>query len=111
MDDDFNTPRALAAIFDLSRDINRSSEQGSNTTSARKTLRELVGVLGIDLDEPTSGANGDIAPFVELLVQIRTELRSARQFALADKIRDELAARGVNLEDSSSGTEWRFRPN
>ena len=111
MDDDFNTPRALAAIFDLSRDINRSSEQGSNTASAQKTLRELVSVLGIDLDESTSSASGDIAPFVELLVQIRTELRSARQFALADKIRDELADRGVSLEDSGSGTEWRFRPN
>ena len=111
MDDDFNTPRALAAIFDLSRDINRSSEQGNDTSSAQKTLRELVGVLGIDLNEPTSDASGDIAPFVDLLVQIRTELRSARQFALADKIRDELADRGVSLEDSGSGTEWRFRPN
>ena len=111
MDDDFNTPRALAAIFDLSREINRSSEQGSNTASAQKTLRELVDVLGIDLDEPTSGASGDIAPFVDLLVEIRAELRGARQFALADKIRDALAERGVSLEDSSGGTEWRFRPN
>ncbi|MYE55254.1 MAG: cysteine--tRNA ligase, partial [Chloroflexi bacterium] len=111
MDDDFNTPRALAAIFDLSREINRSSEQGSNVASAQKTLREMVGVLGIDLDEPESSSSGDIAPFVDLLVEIRTELRAARQFALADKIRDELAERGVSLEDSSGGTEWRFRSN
>ena len=111
MDDDFNTPRALAAIFDLSREINRSSEQGSDVASAQKTLREMVGVLGIDLDEPESSASGDIAPFVDLLVDIRTELRAARQFALADKIRDELAERGVSLEDSSGGTDWRFRSN
>ena len=109
MDDDFNTPRALAAIFDLSREINRSSEQGISVAGAQKTLRELVDVLGIDLQQPVSPASGDIAPFVELLVQIRTELRGARQFALADKIRDELAERGVSLEDSASGTEWRFR--
>ena len=109
MDDDFNTPRALAAIFDLSREINRSSEQGISVAGAQKTLRELVDVLGIDLQQPVSPASGDVAPFVELLVQIRTELRGARQFALADKIRDELAERGVSLEDSASGTEWRFR--
>ena len=111
MDDDFNTPRALAAIFDLSREINRSSEQGVSVSGAQKTLRELVDVLGIDLQEPDSPASGDIAPFVDLLVDIRTELRAAKQFALADKIRDELAERGVTLEDSSGGTEWRFRSN
>lgn len=111
MEDDLNTPRALAAIFDLTREINRASEQGTNVADAQKTLRKLVGVLGIDLDAPDSSASGDIAPFVELLVNIRTELRAARQFALADKIRDELAERGVSLEDSSSGTEWRFRAN
>jgi cysteinyl-tRNA synthetase len=109
MDDDFNTPRALASIFDLSREINRATEQGFDVTDAQQTLLELVGVLGIDLDEPDSSADGDIAPFVELLINIRTELRGARQFALADKIRDELAALGVSLEDSSSGTEWRHR--
>ena len=111
MDDDFNTPRALAAIFDLSREINRASEQSLDVAGAQQTLRDLVGVLGIDLAEHDSGASGDIAPFVDLLVDIRTELRAARQFALADKIRDELAERGVSLEDSGSGTEWRFRPN
>ena len=111
MDDDLNTPRALAAIFDLSREINRASEQGKDVADAQHTLKKLVGVLGIDLDAPDSSANGDIAPFVELLISIRAELRTARQFALADKIRDQLAERGVTLEDSSSGTEWRIRAN
>ena len=111
MDDDFNTPRALAAIFDLSREINRASEHGRDVADAQQTLRKLVGILGISLDAPDSSAGGDIAPFVELLVSIRAELRTARQFALADKIRDELSERGVTLEDSSGGTEWRFRAN
>ena len=109
MDDDLNTPRALAAIFDLSREINRASEQGSDVANAQHTLRKLVGILGIDLEEAESGANGDVAPFVDLLVDIRSELRAARQFALADKIRDGLAAHGVTLEDSGGGTDWRYR--
>ena len=109
MDDDVNTPRALAVIFDLCRHINRSREQGDDVAAAQNTLRELVGVLGIDIDEPESSAGSDAAPFVELLVQVRRELRAARQYALADKIRDDLAELGVSLEDSAGGTEWQFR--
>lgn len=109
MDDDINTPRALAAIFDLSRQINRAREQGKNVSSAQQTLRDLVGVLGIDLDEQHSDASGDIAPFIELLVQTRTDLRTARQYALADKIRDSLADLGVTLEDGAGGTQWQIR--
>ena len=109
MDDDFNTPRALASIFDLSREINRASEQSMDVSGAQQTLRNLVGLLGIDLERADASSSGDIAPFVELLVSVRTELRAARQFDLADKIRDGLAERGVSLEDSSAGTEWRFR--
>ncbi|MCY3638415.1 MAG: cysteine--tRNA ligase, partial [Chloroflexi bacterium] len=109
MDDDFSTPRALAAIFDLSREINRAAEQSKDVSAAQQTLRELVDILGIDIEHQAEDSGGDIAPFVELLVDIRAELRSAKQFALADKIRDELTERGVTLEDSSSGTEWRYR--
>ena len=111
MDDDLNTPRALAAVFDLSREINRASEQGKDVTASQDTLRELVGILGIDLESQSSDSDGDIAPFVDLLVNIRTELRGARQFALADRIRDELGELGVSIEDSSQGTEWRIRGN
>ena len=111
MDDDLNTPRALAAVFDLSREINRASEQGKDVTASQDTLRELVGILGIDLESQSSDSDGDIAPFVDLLVNIRTQLRGARQFALADRIRDELGELGVSIEDSSQGTEWRLRGN
>ena len=111
MDDDLNTPRALAAVFDLSREINRASEQGKDVTVSQDTLRELVGILGIELESQSSDSDGDIAPFVDLLVNIRTELRGARQFALADRIRDELGELGVSIEDSSQGTEWRIRGN
>ena len=109
MDDDLNTPRALAAIFDLSRQINRAREDGKSLSAAQRTLRDLAGILGIDVDAPSDDASGDIAPFVDLLVQTRADLRAARQYALADKIRDNLAALGVTLEDSGGGTEWRIR--
>ncbi len=109
MDDDINTPRALAVLFDLARSINRSREQGQPVSAAQDTLRRLVDVLGIDLSEPQADASGDIAPFVELLVQIRSDLRSAKQYALADKIRNDLADLGVTLEDGSGGTQWQYR--
>ena len=109
MDDDLNTPRALAAIFDLARQINRAREDGKSVSAAQRTLRDLADILGIDVEAPPDDESGDIAPFVDLLVQTRADLRAARQYALADKIRDNLAALGVTLEDGGGGTEWRIR--
>ena len=106
MDDDFNTPRALAAMFELAREINRGKDEGADVSGAQGTLRELSGVLGISLDETaeTSGAG----PFVQMLVNVRTELRAARQFDIADSIRDRLSELGVTIEDTPEGTEWRI---
>ncbi|HBJ32138.1 MAG TPA: cysteine--tRNA ligase [Dehalococcoidia bacterium] len=106
MDDDFNTPRALAAMFDLAREINRGKDEGADVLGAQDTLRELSGVLGISLDETaeTSGAG----PFVQMLVNVRTELRAAHQFDIADSIRDRLSELGVTIEDTPEGTEWRI---
>jgi cysteinyl-tRNA synthetase len=107
MDDDINTPRALAALFDLVREINRGRERGANISKAQDTLRELAGVLGLTLEDPqTDGA--EAAPFIQTLVDVRAELRSARQFQLADNIRDRLTELGVTLEDSPEGTTWRL---
>ena len=106
MDDDFNTPRALAAMFDLAREINRGKDEGADVLGAQDTLRELSGVLGISLDgtAETSGAG----PFVQMLVNVRTELRAAHQFDIADSIRDRLSELGVTIEDTPEGTEWRI---
>ena len=110
MDDDLNTPQAIAALFDLARDINRERDGGRSTTEAQQTLRELGGILGLTFEEPAAGSDELAAkPFIDLLVNTRTELRQARQFALADRIRDELAAQGVVLEDSAQGTVWRYQ--
>ena len=109
MDDDLNTPRALATLFDLARDVNRSREEGRAVAEDQEVLRELAGVLGLRLEEPDERSLGDIAPFIELLVETRSELRAAKQYASADRIRVRLADLGVTLEDTSQGTQWKYR--
>ena len=106
MDDDFNTPRALAAMFELAREINRGKDEGADVLGAQGTLRELSGVLGMSLDE--TAENSGAGPFVQMLVNVRTELRAARQFDIADSIRDRLSELGVTIEDTPEGTEWRI---
>ena len=107
MDDDLNTPRALAALFDLAREINRGRDVGQDLRPAQKALTDLSGVLGLTLEQPASAATLEVDPFVKLLVQTRADLRAAGQYELADKIRDELSELGVALEDTPQGTEWR----
>jgi cysteinyl-tRNA synthetase len=109
MDDDFNTPGALAQLFDLVRGINQARDAGvddSVLSTAQNTLRELAGVLGLRLEE-TKGSPQVAAPFIDLLVEIRRELRQAKQWALADRVRDRLADLGVALEDGKGGTTWK----
>ena len=110
MDDDLNTPRALAALFDLAREINRCS--GSMTvTAAQDCLRRLGGVLGLTFEEPAREGPGtaEAQPFIEILLSTRQKLREARQYALADEIRDSLESQGVAIEDTPQGPQWRFR--
>ena len=110
MDDDLNTPQAVAALFDLARDINRGRDSGHGVDDGQAALRELGGVLGLTFAaRATSDDELAAAPFIDLLVSVRSELRAARQFALADQIRDGLAAEGVSLEDSAQGTQWQYQ--
>jgi cysteinyl-tRNA synthetase len=110
MDDDFNTPGALAALFDLAREANRRREAGDteDLAAARAALRELSAVLGLRV-EGSIGVSSDLAaaPFVDLLLQIRKELRTAKSFQLADQVRDELTRLGIVVEDKPEGATWR----
>ncbi len=108
MDDDFNTAQAMATLFDLARDINRASDEGFNVERAKEALSELAGVLGLTLKLPEKPAL-DAEPFIELLVSTRKRLREARQFQLADEIRDKLRELGIALEDTPKGTVWRYK--
>jgi cysteinyl-tRNA synthetase len=107
MDDDLNTAQALAALFDLAREINRARDENRPFDDAQAALLELADVMGLTLAEPEAAMAA--APFVELLVSIREELRQAKQFELADRIRDGLAELGVALEDTAGGTAARHR--
>jgi cysteinyl-tRNA synthetase len=109
MDDDLNTPRALAALFDLAREINRGRETGADVVAAQQALTELAGILGLELADSAEDADTSAGPFIQLLVDLRSDLRAARQFEQADRIRDELANLGVALEDTPAGTEWALR--
>ena len=108
MDEDFNTPIAFSVIFDLARDINRESSNGINVLSAQKLLLELAKVLGITLESDKSKADGDIAPYLDLLLEVREGLRKEKQFELSDQIRDRLVDLGVSIEDTSTGARWKL---
>lgn len=107
MDDDFSTPQALAHLFDLVKAINTARDTrvaGEPFEQAQQTLVKLTGVLGFDL--ATKADEVQAAPFIELLIEVRNDLRAAQQWDLADKVRDDLARLGIRLEDTTNGTEW-----
>ena len=111
MDDDFSTPQALAHIFELVKAINTARDKGvygEPFERAQETLLTLTEVLGFDLRKEAEAEGVAAQPFIELLVEVRSELRAQRQWDLADRIRDRLAELGVILEDTPEGTEWRF---
>ena len=110
MNDDFNTPAAVAAIFDLARAINRAKSEGAaraDIDTARMALLQLTTTLGFRLDEDMERDTGAAEPFIDLLVSVRDRLRAAKQWSLSDVIRDELNAKGIEIADGSTGSTWR----
>jgi len=109
MDDDFNTPLAIAALHELVKAINTARDNNAadeQLQPAQATLRELTGVLGLRLQEKTG--SGDADKFIDLLIEVRSEVRKQKLWALSDQIRDQLKELGVMIEDSKDGTTWRW---
>jgi len=106
MDDDFGTPLALAAIFDAVRGANATIDAGELAAAAPlvAAVLELSAALGLVVGR-ASGTDDDRAG-IDALVAARDAARAARDFGEADRIRDELAGRGVILEDTPQGTRW-----
>ncbi len=108
MDDDLNTPRALAAIFDLVSEIFKAIESSIDVSAAQDALLEFTSVLGMTLEEPKREGTLSEAE-IEELIATRNEARRTREYTQADAIRDRLADMGIELADAPSGTTWRWR--
>ncbi len=110
MDDDFNSAGALGYLFEFVRGINQVRADGgtdAQLSSAQTLLTQLTRVLGLRLeDKPAS--NQAVEPFIDLLLELRLELRKQKMYALSDMVRDRLTALGIILEDGKGGTSWRM---
>jgi len=109
MNDDFNSPLALAALYELVKAINTARDNDANDEQlkpAQTTLRELTNVFGLRLAEKTGSS--DVEAQVNALIAERNEARKQKQWALSDQIRDKLKELGVTIEDSKEGTKWRW---
>jgi cysteinyl-tRNA synthetase len=111
MDDDFNTPEAMAVLFELAHHINRVREESLDQAARLgSALRRLGGVLGLLQDEPElflRGSASEPSLDVQDLIDQRIAARQAKNWAEADRIRDELKKAGIILEDKPNGTIWR----
>ncbi len=115
MDDDFNTPQAVAVIFDFTREVNRVISENENISRdfyiqvkdfLRKTAASVLGIM--DFDTQKSGSDGKLeGELIELLIKIRQEAKNDKNFKLADSIRDELKALGIQLQDSKDKTTFK----
>ena len=109
MDDDFNTADAITALLELARWINSNAAAGSSAEFLEKIqylFEELAGVLGL-VTERDNALEEDLAAYVEAKIAERKAAKKARDFALADAIRDELKSRGILLEDTREGVKWK----
>ena len=104
MDDDFNTPEAVAVLFDLANEVNRS--QSVEAALQLKALGAVLGLLQRDPVEFLQGAGSDDA-LIASQIEARNAAKLAKNYAEADCIRKELLAAGIVLEDSAAGTSWR----
>ncbi len=114
MNDDFNTPKAIAATFDFLHDLNswidgRKIAGDTRQRSIRvleETLGRVLGLLPGDYSQLESRGQGDVDALVRILVDLRNRLRKEKNFSLADEIRDRLKTAGIELKDTPQGTEW-----
>ncbi len=113
LDDDFNTPGAMAVLFELVRDINKLRENSlAAAAPLGATLRRLGGILGLLQRAPQTFLQGEVAnglsdEHIEALIKQRVQARQERNWAESDRIRDDLKAQGVILEDTAGKTTWR----
>ncbi len=109
MDNDFNTAGGVAALFELSKFINTARDNGASGEQlkpAQAIFRELADALGLRLEEKKGSGGADA--FINLLIEVRAEVRKQKLWALSDQIRDKLKELGVAIEDGKDGATWRY---
>lgn len=109
MDDDFNTPQAIAAIFDLINLANKNIDNSNFISNAKSLLLELSDIFGLELHESMESSSSSSSAFddIKILIIKRSEARKRGDFQEADKIRKELEVKDIILEDTKDGTTWR----
>jgi cysteinyl-tRNA synthetase len=114
MDDDFNTPEALAVLFEITREANRlaKAEKAAEAGEYGNLLKRLGGILGILQDDPAAFRQGgagdaDALAAIESVIAAIADARKARDFATSDRLREELKAQGVVVEFGREGIKWR----
>jgi cysteinyl-tRNA synthetase len=110
MEDDFNTPEALAVLFELAREINKARandiSEAAMLGAELKNLAEILGILNQDPEVFLKGDSDDVAE-IEALISKRNEARKNKDYQAADEARAKLTAMGIVIEDGQSGTTWR----
>jgi cysteinyl-tRNA synthetase len=116
MDDDFNSPKAISILHELARESNRVTDKSSKeATELAATLKFLANVLGLLEDEPQAFLQGTASTSddeldedaIQKLINERNEAKTEKNYAKADEIREQLATKGISLEDTPQGTIWR----
>jgi len=114
MEDDFNTPEALSALFELARELNKAkgSDQEAGLAATMLVLAKMLGLLEQDAEQflqggSAAGCDDAEAAEIEALIARRNQARADKDWAESDRIRDEFIAKGIVLEDGPNGTSWR----
>jgi cysteinyl-tRNA synthetase len=114
MNDDLNTPQAMAVLFDASREINSklaTKPPKSYINAAKKFFEDLLGeILGITLDSSETGQSDTnmLDGLLQLIIRQRQEARQRRDFKTSDEIRNRLTELGITLEDTAEGSRWKL---
>jgi cysteinyl-tRNA synthetase len=114
MDEDFNTPQAIAALFDMSREINKFFDEHKQVSSeileqVYDGFSELGKALGLFQQERTKDIGGKIVDeLVQLLFDLREELRKKKEYGLSDQIRARMKKAGLVIEDTAEGPKWKL---
>ncbi len=108
MDDDLNTPQALACLFDLVREINREAAQGKKRIkNAQNALQKYSHLLGFTLSEDANAIDEITLDALNSLIKKRSELRTMGKYKDADEVRDQINSLGIEITDTPEGTTWR----